>query len=116
MILFYKKKEDDIFSGSFVVAGEGYMKVTKVGANTYSSKLADEARKFKVTNSELQNSLDKILKILLFLIVPIGIILAVTQLVFIKSNWYCIRNNRYGTRRFSIAYKCNIYSCNNKAI
>lgn len=83
----YKRKDDEILSGSFAVAGEGYMKVTKVGANTYSSKLADEARKFKITNSELQNSLDRILKILLFLIVPIGIILAVTQLVFIKSSW-----------------------------
>ena len=81
----HKKNEDDILSGSFVVAGEGYMQeLTKVGANTYSSKLADEARRFKITNSELQNSLNKILKILLFLIVPIGIILAVTQLSIYK--------------------------------
>ncbi|MEG1003690.1 cation-translocating P-type ATPase [Clostridium sp.] len=82
-----KRKEDKILSGSFVVAGEGYMKVTKVGANTYSSKLADEARRFKITNSELQNALNKILKILLFLIVPIGVLLATTQLVFINASW-----------------------------
>ena len=63
------------------------MRVTKVGANTYSSRLADEARKFKITNSELQNSLNKILKVLLILIVPIGIILATTQLKFIKASW-----------------------------
>ncbi len=83
----HKKEDDKILSGSFVVAGEGYMRVTKVGANTYSSKLADEARKFKVTNSELQNSLNKILKVLLILIIPIGIILAATQLIFIKASW-----------------------------
>lgn len=82
-----KKHEDKILSGSFVVAGEGYMKVTKVGANTYSSKLADEARRFKITNSELQNALNKILKVLLFLIVPIGILLAATQLIFINASW-----------------------------
>ncbi|MBP1890596.1 cation-transporting ATPase E [Clostridium moniliforme] len=83
----HKKNNDSLLSGSFVVAGEGYMRVTKVGANTYSSRLADEARKFKITNSELQNSLNKILKVLLILIVPIGIILATTQLKFIKASW-----------------------------
>ncbi|MGL4849923.1 MAG: cation-translocating P-type ATPase [Clostridium sp.] len=81
-----KKVNDRMLSGSFVVAGEGYMEVTKVGANTYSSKLADEARKFKITNSELQNATNKILKILLIMIVPIGILLAVSQLVFIKTS------------------------------
>lgn len=81
-----KKINDNMLSGSFVVAGEGYMRVTKVGANTYSSKLADEARKFKITNSELQNATNKILKVLLFMIVPIGILLAVSQLVFIKTS------------------------------
>lgn len=80
----YKKIDDHMLSGSFITAGEGYMKVTKVGANTYSSKLADEARKFKITNSELQNATNKILKVLLIMIVPIGILLAVSQLVFIK--------------------------------
>lgn len=83
----HKMANSKLLSGSFVVAGDGYMKVTKVGSNTYSSKLADEAKKFKITNSELQNSLNKILKVLLILIVPIGIILATTQLVFIKTSW-----------------------------
>ena len=83
----HKRCNSKLLSGSFVVAGDGYMKVTKVGSNTYSSKLADEARKFKITNSELQNSLNKILKVLLILIIPIGILLATTQLIFIKSSW-----------------------------
>ena len=61
----YKKEGDSILAGSFVVAGEGYARITKVGNNTYSSKLADEARKFKIINSELQNSISKIIKILL---------------------------------------------------
>ena len=51
----YKKKEEDIYPEVLLLAGEGYAKVTKVGRNTYSSKLADEARKFKIINSELQN-------------------------------------------------------------
>lgn len=83
----YKKEGDSILSGSFVVAGEGYARVTKVGNNTYSSKLADEARKFKIINSELQNSISKIIKILLILIVPLGITLTTTQIFFSHSTW-----------------------------
>lgn len=83
----YKKENDELFSGSFIVAGEGHAKITKVGENTYSSKLADEARKFKIVNSELQTSISKIIKILLFLIGPLGVILIATQMFFSNSGW-----------------------------
>ncbi|MBD7912557.1 MULTISPECIES: HAD-IC family P-type ATPase [Clostridium] len=83
----YKKSGDEILSGSFIVAGEGYAKITKVGGKTYSSKLADEARKFKIINSELQTSISKIIKLLLALIVPLGIILTTTQIFFSKAGW-----------------------------
>lgn len=83
----YKKAGDEILSGSFIVAGEGYAKVTEIGKNTYSSKLADEARKFKIINSELQESISKIIKILLILIVPLGFVLIGTQMFFSKAGW-----------------------------
>ena len=83
----YKEKGDKILSGSFIIAGEGLAEVKKVGANTYSSQLAEEARKFKKINSELQSSISKIIKILLWLIVPIGIILTTTQIVFSNIGW-----------------------------
>ncbi|MGL4109833.1 cation-translocating P-type ATPase [Clostridium sp. LP20] len=83
----YKKKGDEILSGSFIVAGEGYAEVQQVGTHTYSSQLADEARKFKIINSELQSSITKVIKLLLWLIVPIGIILTTTQMMFTGANW-----------------------------
>ena len=83
----YKTKGDKILSGSFIIAGEGLAEVKKVGANTYSSKLAEEARKFKIINSELQSSISKIIKFLLWLIVPIGIVLTTTQTVFSNIGW-----------------------------
>lgn len=83
----YKKKDDVLYSGSFVVAGEGYAKVTSVGTETYSSRLAEEARSFKIINSELQSSISKIIKLLLILIVPVGILLAVTQFKYAGSDW-----------------------------
>lgn len=83
----YKQEGDTLLAGSFIVAGEGYAKVTKVGENTYSSKLAEEARKFKIVNSELQTSISKIIKILLILIVPLGTMLVTTQIFFSNSDW-----------------------------
>ena len=76
-----KNSKDEILSGSFVVAGEGYAKVSKVGINTYSSQLANEAKKFKIINSELQNSISKIMKILVWFIIPLGVGLTITQIV-----------------------------------
>ena len=83
----YKKEGSSLLSGSFVVAGEGYGKVLKVGANTYCAQLADEARKFKIINSELQYSINKIIKILIWIIVPLGILLTATQLLFTDAGW-----------------------------
>lgn len=82
-----KKAKDSLLSGSFVVAGEGYAKVLKVGKETYTSKLASEAKKFKIINSELQSSINKIIRLLLWLIVPVGIVLTITQLFYTDAGW-----------------------------
>lgn len=82
-----KIEKSKVLSGSFVVAGEAYMKVTKVGEETYSSKLVDEAKKFKIVTSEIQRDTNKLLKLLLFIIIPAGFILAGTQTFLVKSTW-----------------------------
>lgn len=82
-----KNNDDEILSGSFIVAGEGYARVKKVGINTYSSQLANEAKKFKIINSELQNSINKIMKILVWLILPLGVGLTITQILSNTGNW-----------------------------
>ena len=83
----HKVERSKLLSGSFVVAGEGYGRVTSVGKETYSSKLAEEAKKFKIINSELQEAINKIIKVLLWLIIPIGICLMITQLIFTKCSY-----------------------------
>ncbi|GAA0120998.1 MAG: cation-translocating P-type ATPase [Clostridium argentinense] len=82
-----KKPSSKILSGSFVVAGDGYAKVTKVGADTYSAKLAEEARRYKLINSELQTAVNKIFKVIIWLVVPIGVLLVATQLFFADRSW-----------------------------
>ncbi|WP_218673344.1 HAD-IC family P-type ATPase [Bacillus sp. CDB3] len=82
-----KKEGDAVYAGSFVVMGSGYKKVTKVGADTYAAKLVEEAKKFKLLNSELQKSVNQILKVIIWLVFPISILLITTQIFFAKSTW-----------------------------
>ena len=82
-----KKEGDQLFSGSFIVAGECYAVVKKVGKETYSSSLAEEAKQFKITNSELQSSINKIFKVLLWIIIPLTILLTITQLRVPEATW-----------------------------
>lgn len=82
-----KNKNEEILSGSFVVAGEGYGLVTKVGKETYSSSLAEEAKQFKIINSELQSSINKIFRVIIWIIIPLSILLTITQLRVKDSTW-----------------------------
>src|SRR5262249_32162925 len=51
-----KEPGDDLMSGSFIVAGNGRAQVTKVGADSYAARLAEEARRFTLVSSELRNA------------------------------------------------------------
>lgn len=82
-----KKAGDMLLSGSFVSSGSAYTKVVGVGKDTYAAKLADEARKFKLINSKLQISINKIFKVIIGLVLPIGILLIFTQLFYVKKSW-----------------------------
>ncbi|NFV12289.1 cation-translocating P-type ATPase [Clostridium sporogenes] len=81
-----KKENDRLLSGSFVSSGSAYAKVINVGKNTYAAKLAEEAKQFKLINSELQISINKIFKIIMWLAIPIGLLLTFTQLFYVKKS------------------------------
>ncbi|GAA3723774.1 HAD-IC family P-type ATPase [Gordonia hankookensis] len=76
---------DQILSGSFVVAGSGAYRATKVGAEAYAAQLASEASKFTLVSSELRSGIDQILKVITWLLIPAGILTIVNQ-VFISDN------------------------------
>jgi cation-transporting ATPase E len=70
----------DVMSGSFVVAGVGSIGATAVGADSYANRLAQDARRFTLATSELQNSINQILKIVTWLIIPTSALLLYSQL------------------------------------
>lgn len=69
----------NVMSGSYVISGSAYVKVTNVGEESYASKIVMEAKKEKDIDSELIKTLKKIIKVLAFVIVPIGIALALSK-------------------------------------
>ena len=71
---------DPVMSGSFVVAGSGAYRATKVGREAYAARLAEEASKFTLVNSELRNGINKILQFITYLLIPAGILIIYTQL------------------------------------
>jgi len=69
-----------VMSGSFVVAGSGAYRATKVGREAYAAKLAEEASRFTLVKSELRSGINKILQFITYLLVPAGALIIYTQL------------------------------------
>lgn len=74
-----KKCGDMILSGSFIVSGKCYAKVEHIAENNYTSKISSGAKYVKKAKSEIMYSLQKIIRILTFIIIPIGLALFVSQ-------------------------------------
>lgn len=68
---------DTIYAGSFVTAGSGKARVNKVAEANWAISLQSQAKKFQKPKSELLRSLNKIIKVISFLIVPFAICLVV---------------------------------------
>ncbi|WP_322200790.1 cation-translocating P-type ATPase [Acutalibacter intestini] len=67
-----KRPGDPLLSGSFIVSGNCSAQVEHVGAESYANKIAGDAKYMKKRNSEIMNSIDFIVKIIGFAILPIG--------------------------------------------
>lgn len=75
-----KSVGDPVMSGSFVVAGDGIVVATAVGADSYAFKLSSEARRFSLVRSELRNGIDKIIRFVGWLMIPTAILLVTAQI------------------------------------
>lgn len=71
-----KKPGDSLMSGSFIVSGSCHARLDKVGADSYISKLTLEAKASRQgEQSEMIRSLNRLVQIVGFLIIPIGAVL-----------------------------------------
>ena len=81
-----KQPGDEVLSGSFVSAGSGVYQATRVGAASYANTLAEEAKRFDLVHSELRNGINLILRVLIILIPPAGILLLLA-LLDVEERW-----------------------------
>ncbi|MGK2868378.1 MAG: HAD-IC family P-type ATPase [Mycobacterium sp.] len=82
-----KDAGDMVMSGSFVVAGSGAYRATKVGREAYAAQLAEEASKFTLVKSELRSGINKILQFITYLLWPAGALIIYTQLFTTDAGW-----------------------------
>ncbi len=75
-----KDPGDRVLSGSFVAAGAGRYRASRVGHDAYASRLIEDARRFTLTRSELRQGIDRILLYVTVAIVPTATLLFVSQL------------------------------------
>ena len=76
-----KKAGDTILAGSFVVSGNCYARVERVGENNYVQQLSSKAKKYKRPKSELFNSLQLIIKVIGIILIPIAILMYINNFI-----------------------------------
>lgn len=75
-----KKPGDSLRSGSFVISGRCHAQLTHVGAESYAARLAAEARRdVKSTKSEMMKALTRLIRVVGFALIPVGICLFLRQ-------------------------------------
>ena len=81
-----KTPGDGVMSGSFVSAGAGWYRATAIGADAYAARLSEEARRFKLTGSELKGGVNLVLR-RLTVIIPLAAVLLLGRLLATEDRW-----------------------------
>jgi cation-transporting ATPase E len=67
-----KQNGDEVLAGSFVTVGAGYAKVVRVGEACFASQIVSEARQASSGDSPLVRSLNRVLKVIGIILIPLG--------------------------------------------
>jgi len=82
-----KKVGDELMSGSFVVSGSVRARLTRVGKDSYVSRLTLASKKNnRQTQSEMMRSLTSLVKWIGIVLIPIGAALAVKEIVWLDRS------------------------------
>ena len=76
----YKKEGDILLSGSFIVKGNVTARVEHIGNDNFTAKIGNEAKQIKKAKSEIMISLNKIIKTVSIIIIPVGALLLYNQI------------------------------------
>lgn len=74
------KVGEQVYSGATAVSGMALVKVNAVGGHSYAATLTAQAKVYKKTVSDLNKGINTILKFMTFLVVPLCILLILSQI------------------------------------
>jgi len=80
-----KVKGDTLLSGSFIISGECTAQVIHVGEDNYTYKISKDAKYIKPLGSEIMKSLKQIIKLVSYIIIPIGIVFFLKQMYLVNN-------------------------------
>ncbi len=79
-----KKEGDELLSGSFVSAGHCVAQVVHVGGDNYAAQIAAGAKVWKRPQSEILGCINRIIRGIGFLLLPMGIAMFIKQWFFVQ--------------------------------
>ncbi|MCH3972097.1 MAG: HAD-IC family P-type ATPase [Oscillospiraceae bacterium] len=82
-----KQPGDHLLSGSFIVSGTCRAQVEHVGRDNYAAKITGSAKYVKKTNSEIMKSINLIIRIIGFALIPVGLALFYKETVLSHSTY-----------------------------
>lgn len=82
--LIKKQPGDQLLAGSFLVSGQCYARVDKIGKNNYIQTIAERTKNFKPQTSNLFKDLNTLIKIIIIILIPIGVLTCCKEL-FMKN-------------------------------
>lgn len=75
-----KKQGDRVLGGTAVVSGDGLIEATVVGNAVYAHTLTEQVRRFTRTTSEIQQGINRVLRVISWLIVPVTALIVWSQI------------------------------------
>lgn len=97
-----KNKGDMLLAGSFISSGSCLLKVERIGDLNYIHSIQDKATAMKDNKSDLVKAMNKILKVITFIIVPLGIMLFISQYKTIEMQNIGMTNHLITKNAFSL--------------
>ena len=85
----------EVLSGSSVVGGSGLARVVRVGADSYSSRITAEAKRFSLANSELRSSIARVIRWISWLLLPVGAIVVNGQMQAVGGWEFALESGRW---------------------
>lgn len=83
----HKTEGDLLLAGSILLSGEADVIAVAVGKENYAEKILKDAKKYQPAISQLKKDLERFLRLISIVIVPVGILLFLSQYLQMQLPW-----------------------------